>query len=94
MKEGNEWDHTADEDAVEGPIERVMNEWIMKAFKYLKIVKTPWPSEAEAEMILANGDVGMRVLWEHCNKILFKKECQMTGLPVLQFIFLKEKEIS
>ena len=27
--EGNEWDHTADADTVEGPIERVMREKIM-----------------------------------------------------------------
>ena len=46
MNEENEWDQTADADAVYGPIERVMREKIMEVFKHLKIVKSPGPSEA------------------------------------------------
>ena len=74
MDEENEWDQIAD--AVEGPIERVMREEIMEAFKYLKIGKTPGPTEVYAEMILASGDVGIRVLMELCQRILDGK-----GMP-------------
>ena len=48
--------------AVEGPIEGEMREEIMEAFKYLKIGMSPGPSEVYAEMILASGNVGIRVL--------------------------------
>ena len=64
MNKENEWDKIIDTDAVEGQIERVMREEIMKAFKYLKIGKAPGPTEAYAETILASGDAEMRVLME------------------------------
>ena len=70
MNEENEWDKITDADAVEGPIERVMKEEIVEAFKYLKIGKAPVPTEVYAEMILASGEVGIRVLMELCHRIL------------------------
>ena len=48
----------------------------MKVFKYLKIGKAPGPTDVYAEMILASGDVGIRVLMEHCHGILDGK-----GMP-------------
>ena len=33
---------------------------------HLKNGMAPWPSEVYAEMILASGDVGIRVLMELC----------------------------
>ena len=45
MNEDIEWDQIADAGVVEGPIERVMREDIMEAFKYLKIGKAPGPTE-------------------------------------------------
>ena len=36
----------------------------------MKIGRAPWPTEVEAEMILASGDVGIRVLMELCHRIL------------------------
>ena len=35
MNEENEWDQIVDAHSVQGPIERVMREEIMEAFKYL-----------------------------------------------------------
>ena len=35
MIEESEWDKIADDDTVEGPIEREMREEIMEAFKYM-----------------------------------------------------------
>ena len=66
MNEKNEWDQMVDTDTAEGPIKRVMREEIMEVFKHLKIGKAPVPSEAYAKMILASGDVGIRVLIELC----------------------------
>ena len=53
-----------------------MREDIMETFKYLKIEKAPEPTEVYAEMIIASGDVGIRVLMEHCHRILDEK-----GMP-------------
>ena len=44
----NEWDHIADANTVEGPIERLMREEIMELFKYLKIGKAPGPKQVYA----------------------------------------------
>ena len=53
-----------------------MREEIMEVLKYLKIGKAPGPTEVYAEMILASGDVGIRVLMELCHRILDGK-----GMP-------------
>ena len=75
MNEENKWDQIADADAVEGPIERVLREEIMEAFKYLMIGKAPGPTEVYAKM-MASRDVGIRVLMELCQRILDGK-----GMP-------------
>ena len=64
MNEENEWGQIADADAVQGPIERVLREWIMEAFMHLSTAMDSGQSEVYAEMILASGDVGIRVLME------------------------------
>ena len=53
-----------------------MREDIMEMFKYLKIRKAPGLTEVYAEMILASGDVGIRVLMDLCHRILDGK-----GMP-------------
>ena len=70
MNEENEWDQIAD--TVEGPIERVMRDEVMEAFKHLKIGKAPGPSEVYAKMILASGDIGHKELMEHCQRIVLQ----------------------
>ena len=70
MNEENEWDQIADADTVMGPIERVMREEIMKAFKYLRTEKASGLTEVYAKMILASGDIGIGVLIEFCHEIL------------------------
>ena len=66
MNEEKELDQIADADTAEEPIGRVMREDILHAFKHLKTGKTPGPIEYNAEMILASGDVGIRVLMVLC----------------------------
>ena len=48
----------------------------MEALEHLKIIKVPGPSEACAEMILASGDIEIRVMMEPCFRILDGK-----GMP-------------
>ena len=69
MNEENEWDQIVDANAVEGPIESVMREDIMEAWKYLKIGMAPGPIEAYAESIQTIEDAEMRVLMEICRRI-------------------------
>ena len=44
--------------------------------------KVPGPTEVYVEMILASGDVGIRALMEHCQRILDENECQQIELPM------------
>ena len=57
MNKENEWDQIADADTVEGPIERVMREEKIEAFKHLMIGKAPGPSKVYAEITLTIEDV-------------------------------------
>ena len=70
MNDENEYDKIADADTVKEPIERVVREDMMEAFKYLVIGKAPGPTEVYAEIVLASGDVGIRLLMELCHRIL------------------------
>ena len=72
----------------------MMREEIMEAFKYLKIVKAHRPTEVYTEMILDIGDHGIRVLMEHCQRILDGKGMPEDRLPELQFKFCVENEMS
>ena len=75
-----------------------LREEIMEALKHLKIRKAPGPTEVYAEMIPANGDVGIRVLIEICQSILDGNgmpEDRATSVAIpMQFLFLMEMEIS
>ena len=94
MNEDNEYGQIAVADTVEGPIEKVMREEIMEAFNYLKIGKAPGPSEVYAEIILASGDVGIKVLMEFCQRILDGKGMPADWATSVAIPILKEKEIS
>ena len=73
MNEENGWDQIAETDTVQGQIERVMREEIMETFKRMKIGQTP---EVNAEIILASGDNGIRVLMAFCKRMHDEK-----GMP-------------
>ena len=51
----------------------------MAAFKQLKIVKAPGPSEVYVEMILASGDVGIRVLMTLPENTRLKRNASRLG---------------
>ena len=54
-----------------------MKEEIIVTFKHLKIEKAPGTSEIYTEMILASGDIGIRVLMTIYHRIL-----EGNGMPV------------
>ena len=89
----NEFDHFADANTVDGPIERVMSAEIMETFKYLVIGKAPGSSEVNEKMILTSGDVGIRVLMELCQRTPDGKGMQEDWATSVAIPILKEKEI-
>ena len=59
MSEENDWDRTAEEDAVEGPVVCVSREEVLQALNEMKTGKAPGPSEVTLELIAASGGVGI-----------------------------------
>ena len=66
----NDWDHVTTARAVEGPIEKVSREEIVKAIKMMKPGKASGPSEVSTEMIIASGEIGIQVMLEICQRVL------------------------
>ena len=63
----------------------------MEAFKHLNIGTAPWLSEAYAEVVLASGDVEIRVLIELCQRILDKNGMPADWSIRVAIAILKEK---
>ena len=66
MNEENEWDQNVEADLVEGPIERVSSEEVVKSIREMKAGKAAGPSEVSVEMIGASGEMGIGVMVELC----------------------------
>ena len=76
MNEENEWDQNVKADLVEGPVERVSREEVVKALGEMKAGKAAGPSEVSVEMIAASGEIGVDVMVEPCQSVL-----DGTGMP-------------
>ena len=70
MNEENEWDQRVEADVVEGPVERVSREEVVKAMGEMKTGKAAGPSEVNVEMILASGEIGINVMMQLCQRVL------------------------
>ena len=70
MKEVNEWDQNVEAELVEGPVERVSREEVVKALGKMKAGKAAGPSEVSVEMIAASGEIGIDVMVELCQSVL------------------------
>ena len=55
---------------MEGPIERVSREEVVKAIQGMKTGKATGPSEVSVEMIIACGEIGIGVMMELCQRVL------------------------
>lgn len=76
MNEENEWDQRVEADLVEGPVERISREEVVKAMREMKVGKAAGPSEVSVEMIAASGEIGISVMVELCQGVLDGK-----GMP-------------
>ena len=56
MNEENEWDHSVEGDAVEGPVVCVSREGVLQALDKMKTLKALGPSEVSLELIAASGE--------------------------------------
>ena len=70
MNEENEWDRMVETDLVEGPEEKVACNEIVEAIQGMKSGKATGPSEVSVEMIVASGEIGVKVMMELCQREL------------------------
>ena len=70
INEENEWDHMVETDLVEGPVEKLARNEIVKAIQSMKSGRTTGPFEVSVEMIVASGEIGVKVMMELCQRAL------------------------
>ena len=64
MDEENEWDHMVETDLVEGPLEKVACNEIVETMQKMESGKAIGPSEVNVEMIVASGEIGVKVMMD------------------------------
>ena len=74
MNKEDEWDHMVETGVVEGPVEKVARNEIVETMQTMKSEKATGPSEVRVEMIVASGEIGVKVMMELCQRILDGKE--------------------
>ena len=70
MNEENKWDCMVETDLVEGPMEKVARNEIVEAIQSMKLGKATGTSEVSVEMIVASGEIGVKVMMELCQHVL------------------------
>ena len=70
MNEENEWDRMVETDLVEGPVEKLVRNEIVEAIQSMKSGKATGTTEVSVEMIVASGEIGVKVLMELCQRVL------------------------
>ena len=68
--EANKWDHMVETDVVEGSVKNVARNEIVEAKQTTKSEKATGPSEVSVEMIVASGQIGVKVIMELCQRVL------------------------
>ena len=58
----NLWDQMAEADMVEGPVEGMTDEEVMKAMNKMKLKKSAGPSEVSMNVIIVSGKFGVGVI--------------------------------
>ena len=64
MNEENEWDCMVETDVVEGSVEKVAHNEIVTAMQKMKSEKATGPSKVSVEIMVASGEVGVKVMIE------------------------------
>ena len=81
MNEENEWKHMVETDEVEGPVEKVARNKIVKAIQRMKSGKATGTSGVSVEMIVGSGKIGVKMIMELCQYCMVE-ECLMSGKQV------------
>ena len=76
MNEENESDQRAETDPVERPVEKVARNKIVEAMQKMISGKATRPSEVSVEMIVASGEIGVKVMMDLGQRVL-----DGTGVP-------------
>ena len=71
MNKENDWDNNAEGDAVEGPVVCECREEVLQALNELKTGKAPGPLDVSLELIAAYGAVGIQVMAEICQSLIW-----------------------
>ena len=74
MNEENEWDQNMKAELVEGSVEKVSREKVVKAIREMEVGKAARPSEVNAEMIVVSGEIGIGVMVELYQGVLNGRE--------------------
>ena len=75
MNEENKWDHMVEIGVVQGSVEKVSCNKVVEAMHKMKSGKGIGPSEASVEMIVASGEIKVRVkMIELCQQVLDGRE--------------------
>ena len=70
MNKENVWDCMVETDLVKGPVEKVARNEIVEAIQSMKSEKAAGPSEVSVEMIVASGEIEVKVMMELCQRVL------------------------
>ena len=70
MNEENEWDRMVKTDVVEGPVEKVARSEIVEAIQSMKSGKATGTSGVSVEMIVASGEIGVKVMMKLCQRVM------------------------
>ena len=70
INEENEWDHMVKTDVVEGPLEKVTRKAVLEEMQKMKSGKATGPSKVSAEMTVASGEIGIKVMMDLCQRVL------------------------
>ena len=68
--EENEWDYMVETDVAEGPVEKMLGNVIVEVMQRMKSGKATKPSEVSVEMIVASGEIGVKVMMKLCHCVL------------------------
>ena len=74
MNEENEWYQMVETDVVEGPMEKVARNKIVKAMQKIKSGKETGPSEESLKMVAASGKIGVKMMMDLCQRLLDGRE--------------------
>ena len=70
VNEKKEWNHMVEIDVVEGAVKKVARSKVVEAMQRMKSGKATGPSEVSVEMIVASGEIGVKVMMELCQRVL------------------------